>query len=137
MESQIVSPPFLKEITIRAKHERRCHERFISSFKKVTDPFVGAGLALGGLQCLLAVSVGVQIKAKSIRAQRFSSCKNKFSLCTLGHPRTVFIHRLPYPLHSTHPTRHREQQPKNWDFHWKNNETIIFPFSPFTAKGVG
>lgn len=52
MESQIVSPPFLKEITIKARARawagEGCHERFISSFKKVTDPFVGAGLALKG-----------------------------------------------------------------------------------------
>lgn len=54
MESQIVSPPFLKEITIKAatakkkKPEEQCHERFISAFKKVTEPFVGAGLAPEG-----------------------------------------------------------------------------------------
>lgn len=69
MESQIVSPPFLKEITIKAEKSRgECHKRFISSFKKVTEPFVGAGLALGGATLVGECSNKGQ---KSIRAQRF------------------------------------------------------------------
>jgi hypothetical protein len=97
MESQIVSPPFLKEITIKAAEEReRCHERFISSFKKVTEPFPRCRISsLWGESREAAADV--QIAAKKQKKLEGAGEKQIFFVCTLG-PKNSFSPHQPSQL---------------------------------------